>query len=570
MNYSFLLRSRIVFCLFVLFAFALLSKLFLVQIVHNESYKERADRQYSTPSSSLFERGTIYFSSKDGQLVYAATQSTGYKVAINPGKILNKDLSYEKLSQVISLNKDDFFAKANKAGDPYEEIATRLTKTQADQISSLKISGVSIFKEKWRFYPGENLASQSLGFVAYKENELAGRYGLERQYDKTLARGKDDPYINFFAEVFSNINDTFFDKEVKEGDLITTIEPEVQGFLEKMLNDVKEKRKIDTLGGIIMNPKDGSMYALSVKPDFDVNNFSKEKDVYVFANPLAENVYEFGSVIKPLVMASAIDAGVVTSETKYDDKGFVIVEDKEIYNFDKKGRGVVNMQEVLTQSLNTGMVFVYKKLGKDKMRDYMLSFGINEKSGIDLPNDTKGLISNILNSPRDLEYANAAFGQGIALSPFSTIRALATLANGGLLVTPHIASKIKLESGLEKKLDYLNTPTKISSATAMETTRMLVNVMDKLVQNKKANLENYSIAVKTGTAQIANPNGGGYYEDRHMHSFFGYFPAYDPKFIILLYAVNPKGVLYAAETWTDPFLSLSKFLISYYQVIPDR
>ena len=257
MNYSFLLRSRIVFCLFVLFAFALLSKLFLVQIVHNESYKERADRQYSTPSSSLFERGTIYFSSKDGQLVYAATQSTGYKVAINPGKILNKDLSYEKLSQVISLNKDDFFAKANKAGDPYEEIATRLTKTQADQISSLKISGVSIFKEKWRFYPGENLASQSLGFVAYKENELAGRYGLERQYDKTLARGKDDPYINFFAEVFSNINDTFFDKEVKEGDLITTIEPEVQGFLEKMLNDVKEKRKIDTLGGIIMNPKDG-------------------------------------------------------------------------------------------------------------------------------------------------------------------------------------------------------------------------------------------------------------------------------------------------------------------------
>ena len=570
MNYSFLLRSRIVFCLFVLFAFALLSKLFLVQIVHNESYKERADRQYSTPSSSLFERGTIYFSSKDGQLVYAATQSTGYKVAINPGKILNKDLSYEKLSQVISLNKDDFFAKANKAGDPYEEIATRLTKTQADQISSLKISGVSIFKEKWRFYPGENLASQSLGFVAYKENELAGRYGLERQYDKTLARGKDDPYINFFAEVFSNINDTFFDKEVKEGDLITTIEPEVQGFLEKMLNDVKEKRKIDTLGGIIMNPKDGSMYALSVKPDFDVNNFSKEKDVYVFANPLAENVYEFGSVIKPLVMASAIDAGVVTSETKYDDKGFVIVEDKEIYNFDKKGRGVVNMQEVLTQSLNTGMVFVYKKLGKDKMRDYMLSFGIKEKSGIDLPNDTKGLISNILNSPRDLEYANAAFGQGIALSPFSTIRALATLANGGLLVTPHIASKIKLESGLEKKLDYLNTPTKISSATAMETTRMLVNVMDKLVQNKKANLENYSIAVKTGTAQIANPNGGGYYEDRHMHSFFGYFPAYDPKFIILLYAVNPKGVLYAAETWTDPFLSLSKFLISYYQVIPDR
>jgi len=570
MKYSFLFRTRIIFFCVVVFASILIGKLFLVQVVHSESYKERADRQYSTPSSAIFERGTIYFSQKDNQLVSAATQATGYKIAINPSKISDAESVYEKLSTIFLLDKEGFFAKAGKVNDPYEEIASHITKMQADSISALKISSVSIFKEKWRFYPGESLASQTLGFVAYKGDELGGRYGLERQYDDFLSRDKNDPYVNFFAEVFSNISDVLFSDESKEGDIVTSIEPGVQGFLEKTLSDVRTKYGVDSMGGIIMNPQDGSIYALSTKPDFDVNNFSKVKTVSTFSNTLVESVYEFGSIIKPLVMASALDRGVLTAETKYEDRGMVVVEDKEIFNFDKKGRGVVNMQEVLTQSLNTGMVFVYKKLGKEQMREYMLSFGISEKTGIDLPNETKGLVSNLINSPRDLEYANAAFGQGIALTPMTAVRALTSLANGGILVTPHLAQKIKYENGLEKKLEYTTTPTKISKVTSTEITRMLVNVMDKLVQNKNVKLENHSIAVKTGTAQIANTAGGGYYEDRHMHSFFGYLPAYDPKFIVLLYAINPKGVLYAAETWTNPFINLAKFLISYYEISPDR
>jgi cell division protein FtsI/penicillin-binding protein 2 len=204
------------------------------------------------------------------------------------------------------------------------------------------------------------------------------------------------------------------------------------------------------------------------------------------------------------------------------------------------------------------------------MRDYMLAYGIKDKTGIDLPNETSGLVSNILTSPRDLEYANAAFGQGIALTPIETIRALASLANNGNLVVPHIVQKIKYNTGAVKEMMYDTKPTKISVASATEITRMLVNVMDKGIQSGNAKLEHHSVAVKTGTAQVANSIDGGYYKDRHMHSFFGYFPAYDPKFIILLYAINPKGVPYAAQTWADPFLSLTKFLINYYEVPPDR
>ncbi|HBA46017.1 hypothetical protein A2W67_03480 [Candidatus Nomurabacteria bacterium RIFCSPLOWO2_02_40_28] len=571
MKFSFLFRSRVILFCLILFSLVLMSKLFLVQIMHGGAYGEEANRQYATPSSNIYERGTIYFMRKDGEPVSAATQTSGFKLAIEPTKIIDFENTYKKLSDIVAISRDDFLAKALKKNDPYEEVASHLSKEEADAVSALKLSGVNIFKEKWRFYPGVSLASHTLGFVGYKGDELGGRYGLERQYNTELARNNGNPYINFFAEVFSNINKTLFQNGVREGDVITTIEPSVQDFLEKKLRDVKEKYQVDSIGGIIMNPMDGSIYALGVKPDFDPNNFSKVKSTNTFSNPLVESVLEFGSVVKPLVMAAALDAKVLTPETTYTDNGSVIVENKEIFNFDKKARGPnTSMQEVLNQSLNTGMVFVEKKLGKELLREYLLSYGIKDKTGIDLPNETSGLVSNILNSPREIEYANAAFGQGIALTPVELIRALATLANGGNLVTPHVVKEIKYNDGTRKENKYPTMPAKITKATSEEITRMLVTVMDKAIKSGLGKLEHFSVAVKTGTAQVADNTTGGYYTDRHTHSFVGYFPAYDPKFIVFLYAVNPRGVEYAATTWTDAFLDITKFLLNYYEIPPDR
>ena len=571
MNYSFLSRTRILsFCILV-FSAILIGKLFFIQVIHSVSYKERASHQYATPSSDIFERGTIYFNTKDNQLVSAAIQTTGFKLAINPTEITDIDSAYQSLTTIIPIDHDQFFSKALKKGDPYEEVANRLSKEQADVISLLKITGVYIYKEKWRFYPGDNLASQALGFVGYKGNDLGGRYGLEREYNNTLTKTGDDPYVNFFAEVFSNIKKNISANEPKSGELVTTIEPTVEGFLEKKLEEVKDKYQADAIGGIILNPKDGSIYAMSTKPDFDLNNFSKVTNATTFSNPLIENVYEFGSVVKPLVMAAGLDTGVLTANTTYDDKGFVIVDKKRINNFDNKGRGPgTTMQGVLNESLNTGMVFVAQKLGHDNIRNYLLSYGISQKTGIDLPNETSGLVSNILKSPRDLEYANAAFGQGIAMTPMEVIRALASLSNGGNLVTPHLVSAIKYDDGTVKEMTYPTTRTKISEQTAEEITRMLVTIMDTALGGGVNKFEHYSVAVKTGTAQVANHETGGYYADRHTHSFFGYFPAYDPKFIIFLYAINPKGVQYSSETWTNPFLDLTKFLLNYYEVPPNR
>jgi len=545
-----------------------LGRLFFVQIIHSNLYTDRADKQYITPASDIFNRGSIFFSKNDGSLVTAGTVTSGFKVAMVPKDIADPENAYTKLAPFMKMDKGTFLAKIDKTDDPYEEIATKLTKEQVNEIENFNIKGLSIFKDNWRFYPGGSLASHVLGFLAYKGDSLEGQYGLERYYNETLSKPKDEAYVNFFAEVFSNIKNTISD--TSQGDIITTIEPVVQYTLEQELSATMDKWKGDQAGGIIMNPQTGEIYAMAGLPDFDLNNFGSVSDVGVYRNPLIENVYEFGSVIKPLVMAGAINAGVVTPETTYtDNNGFVVVDKKTIYNFDKKGRGVATMQEVLDQSLNTGMVFVENKLGHDKFRSYMKSYGIGEKTGIDLPNETSGLIKN-LDSPRNIEYANASFGQGIALTPLEAARSLSIIANGGKLVTPHLVKEIKYDNGLSKTIDYPITEENILKKETTDTvTQMLIHVFESY-DGGIHKISNISIATKTGTAQVAREDGKGYYTDRNMHSFFGYFPAYNPKFLMFLFLKDPKGVKYASQTLIPPFMDLTKFIINYYNVPPDR
>lgn len=564
---SFQSRIRIVAVCVFLVAVVFLVRLFSLQVINNNFYAEKADRQYITPSGNVFNRGDIFFSKKDGSLVSAASVTTGFKIAINPKEIKEGKEIYEKLSPYLKMDEETFLSKASRKDDPYEEIATGLTKEQVTEIDSLKIKGLSTFKQNWRNYPSGNLAAHSIGFLAYKGDDLVGQYGLERYYNDVLSKPKNEAYVNFFAEVFSNIKETFSD--TAKGDIVTTMEPIVEHELQKELVSIMETWTADEAAGIIINPTNGEIYAMSGLPDFDLNNFKEVKNIGVYRNPFVENVFEFGSVIKPLVIAAGLDAGVITPKTQYYDAGSVVVDKKIINNFDKKGRGTVTIQDVLNQSLNTGMVFAEQKLGHEKFRNYMKSYGIGEKTGIDLPNETSGLIRN-LESPRNIEYANASFGQGIALTPIEAVRAFSILANGGNMITPHLVKEIKYENGLSKKIEYPYVKTNILGKEATDTiTEMLIKVYESY-DSGRHKMPSYTVATKTGTAQVAKETGGGYYDDRNMHSFFGYFPARDPKFLIFLYVKNPKGVKYASQTLIPPFNNLTKFLINYYNLPPDR
>jgi len=546
----------------------LITRLYFLQIVHGDRYADIADRQYSRTSNG-FDRGLIFFQDRSGNSISAATVKSGFVLTINPTQITAPEATFESLSKIVALDRETFMKLATKAGDPYEELVHRLGSAEADQITKLGLPGVSLYKERWRYYPAESLAAHTLGFVGYKGDELVGRYGLESYYEDTLARTEEAANQSFLVQLFSDFGKPLFDKGSGAGDLYTSIDPTIQTFLEKKLASITSTHRPDLAGGIIMDPKTGEVVAMAATPSFNPNSYEKEKDPGIFTNPLVESVYEMGSIIKPLTMAAGIDTGKITPQTTYDDKGFLVLNTARISNFDGKGRGVVSMQEVLNQSLNTGVAFVVKTIGNKVFADYMEQFGIGEETGIDLPNETYGLIKN-LRSTRDIEYATASYGQGIAMTPIETVRALSILANKGKLVSPRVGRKIVYKAGLSKDISIGEERQVLKPETAETITRMLVEVVDKALLHGDVKLPRYSVAAKTGTAQISNPAGGGYYKDRFLHSFFGYFPAYNPQYMVFYYTVNPRGVAFASESLTHPFIDTTKFLIQYSEIPPDR
>lgn len=566
----FLSRIRIISILTILVGLSIIARLFLLQIVRGDAYAYKADRSYQA-TNNTFDRGTIFFQKKDGGRISAGTINTGYLLAINPSQIKDPEKTYELLNEIIKIPEESFLAKAKKINDPYEEILDKVEREEADKITELKLEGVGLYKHKWRFYPGESMASQTIGFLGYGSGDtLVGQYGLEKYYNETLDRKEEDLYKNIFAEIFSDVKEVILEGDEREGDIVTTIEPSVQNFLEEELSQVKEKYNPESANGIVISPQTGEIIAMGHIPTFDLNNFRDVENVSMYSNPLVENVYEFGSVVKPLVLAAGIDLGVISSSTPFNDKGSVQVEDKTIYNFDKLGRGQITMQEVLSQSLNTGMVYAMQKIGRGNFKERMLAYRLNEKTNIDLPNEAKGILTN-LNEPRELEYATASFGQGISFSPVALVRALSSLGNGGYLIRPHVVKSIDYKTGGEKTFEFLkeDQPKILKDETSKEISKMLVYSVDHVYGNGKYMMEHYSIAAKTGTAQIPNPKGG-YYEDRNLHSFIGYFPAYNPQFLVFLSITAPQGVRYAAETLSLPFFDIAKFLINYYEIPPDR
>jgi cell division protein FtsI/penicillin-binding protein 2 len=583
-------RIRVLSLIFIFVALVLIIKLYIVQVINHDNYLNLGDRQYIKKNSNINDRGDIFFTKKDGSYIVAATMKDDYTLYVNPksfftfikstknkenktGDQILMDLK-NNISVLLKLDEkqiSDFDIKLlkikDKKDDTYFELIKGLSEDEQVLIKTLKLDYVGLGKEKKRYYPGNELASNVIGTIGFKGDELAGRYGLEKQYDNTLSR-KDKAYSNFFVDIFSGAKKIISDKEGMEGDIYTTIEPIVQKELEKKILQINQKQNSDLTGAIIMDPYTGEIISMAKVPTFAHDD--KDYDIANYKNDMIESSYEMGSIIKSLTMSMGIDTDKVHADSKYNDVGFIKVRDRTMWNFDRKGRGVITMQTALSQSLNTGFVYIANLVGNEVMTKYFNSFGLSEKTGIDLPNESAPLTSNL--NKGDVEHATVSFGQGIAMSPIGTIRSLAVLANGGHIVNPHIVSSIKYELGTTKdiKADSLDKKTPLLKPTTIdEIKRMLIYNVDNSLLNGKRKNPRYNIAAKTGTAQIASENGG-YIDGKNIHTFIGFFPAYNPKFIIFMYTVDPKTSRYASESLASSFLDLTDFLIQYYEVPPDR
>ncbi len=570
MQKRFLGRARMLTVLCIAIAFVLIGRLYFLQIMRGGEYRTRADAQFIQPAAPLLDRGTIYFTDKTNAQIAAAVIKDGFSIAVNPTKVTDAEALCDLLETTIQLDHTICLAKATKKGTQYQLLAQHLSDDSGTTLEAKQPAGLIIQQDRWREYPGASLAAQEIGFVAYNNSDTQeGRYGLERQYNATLQRTGGDLYTNFFVELFGGVK-SLIEGQPQEGDVITTIDPNVQSELEHELALYQQTWHPQLAGGIIMNPQNGEIYAMAITPTFDLNSFNTQTDPVIYANAMVQNRYEMGSIIKPLTMAAGLDSGAVTETQTYNDTGCFTVDTKTICNFDHKARGVIPMQQVLSQSLNVGASFVANQMGSSTMHDYFLNhYGMATTTGIDLPGEITGDFTNFLKSPRQVEYDTASFGQGIAMTPIETVRALAVLSNGGYLVTPHLTRSIRYTTGITKQINWAKIGPQLKPETSTAIDRMLTNVVDQAF-SKGLSFPHYSVAAKTGTAQIANPAGGGYYTDRYLHSYFGFFPSYNAKYIIFLFGYEPVGAQYSSETWGTTFHQIVQFLINYYDVPPDR
>lgn len=547
-------RYHIIQLCFLFVGLLFLGRLFQLQIVRGEKYANFVLEQSGNSVSIQESRGNIFFQTKHGTTTPAALTEYGYTVSINPQIIIDPDDFYLQISQFLDLDKDEFIARASKENDPYEIIARQVPYNYGQILKEKFGYQIGLQSTSWRTYPYGSLAAQTLGFTGQtaSDQKTRGRYGIERSFNDALVFSRQD-----YQSSLSFLGTSMYSlpTQSKDHHVTLTIEPNAQRRAEEILSDSIQKTQSVSGGVVILNPQSGKLLAMAALPSFDPNDRSEVFDQSRFQQPLVENVYEFGSIIKPFIATTALDSGAITSDYTYLDKGSIEVEQETIWNYDKVGRGQVGLLEVLGQSLNTGMVDIIQRTPRQAIKQSFTRAGALEKTDIDLPNEANN-ITRTLTDTSELDYASLSFGQAFAMTPLSAARTLAVLANNGKRVDPYLIS--------DKTTEQLDIEV-FDKASVTTVTNILVEATKKNYADRFPGANYTSYATKTGTAQIADLQKGGY-SDGRLHSFIGYFPARNPEFFVLLYLVEPKGYRYASETLAIPFFELATFLNSYYEL----
>lgn len=566
------MRLKIIFILFLVGYFFLLFKLFSWQIVKGKDLAKDAQGQQQSFRSVSAPRGNIYAS--DNTWLVARSESWLIFASIpdlkdNPREIANK---LAKLLVEDPLDRRQLLEEAsklegllNRKGSVWVPLEDRVPNDTKKNIQNLNLSGIGFEKEEARYYPEASSAAQLLGFVGKNDQgENMGYFGLEGYYDPVLA-GKpgflsQEKDATGLPILLRGVNEVLSSPGV---DLSTHIDKVVQNNLEKKLSGGIEKYGAKGGTAIVMDPKTGAILGMASYPSYDPRKYWESSDGY-FKNPAVSDTFEPGSIFKPIVMASALDAGVVEPDTACDKcEGPLKVDKYTIETWNGKYHPDSTMQDVIVNSDNVGMAFVGEKLGADNLYDYLDRFGIGKLTGIDLQGEVTPHLRD-KGTWNIVDLATASFGQGVAVTPIQMVRAVSVIANKGLLVTPEVVDKLKGEAWSED-IRPKNDGRVISQKAAGEITEMMVEAA-KHGESKWTSLSGFNVAGKTGTAQI--PISGHYDKDKTIGSFIGFAPAKNPKFVMLVTLKEPSTSPWASETAAPLWYSIANDLFAYFGIQP--
>ena len=543
-------RIRSLIASFGIVYLALVFQLYNLQFNKNAFYEAQAESQRIASGVLQPNRGAVYMTDKNGNRIAAVLNKEFNLIYAVPKEVADPDVVALNISKILDLSQPEVKRMLSKSNDQYELLKFKASQEEANAIKKLGIRGIYITKEIGRYYPLGSLASHVLGYVSptsdsEKESGTGerGRYGIEKQFNSELA-GTVGKVKGDRVE---------YPKDGKE--IVLTIDRNIQAQGEEIIKKLVETWGAESATVIVQEPKTGKILAMGNYPTFDPNNY-QDAEMKVFINQAVQSVYEPGSVMKPITMSAGIDTGKITTETSYNDTGSITLNKRTIKNWDLKAYGHTTMREVIEHSLNVGTVFAQRTMGNEIFKDYFINkYTFGEPTGIALPGERDGNLT-ALREGKDVNYATAAFGQGIAITPIKMLSAISAIANHGVLMKPIITAD--------------EQPTEVRRVVSNDTARTVTDMMVSAVYvNKLAEIPNYQVAGKTGTAYVPNFGGRGYSDDV-VNTYEGFAPAYDPKFVILIKIERPKGSPLAGQTVVPAFKELSQFILNYYNIAPDK
>jgi len=540
-------RVNFVLTLILLFGAAIIGRLISVQIINYDLYKALAHGQQGQFEAAKGQRGQIFFN--QGEIL--ATNIESEYVFVCPEEIQNTQETAQKLSDILSIEKQEIIAKITK-DSLFERIKNNLSQEEKTALREIGLPGVYLKKAFLRNYPGSKMGSNIAGFVGGEE---IGQYGIEGFYNNLL-EGKE----KFIQDSTDKINGS---------DLFLTIDYNLQYMAEKQLKISKEQTNIESGQIIVIDPNTGKILALAEFPGFDPNHYSEVEDFDIFQNSSVQKLFEPGSTLKPVTMAAALDLGKIDPQTTYVDKGKLKIGGYTIENYNGRVFGEVPMTTVLEKSINTGAVFAQKQVGDKAFLEYLERFGFFEPTRIDIQGEVFSE-NKELKKGREINFATASFGQGIEITPIQLVRAFSAIANGGKLIKPFLMEKTIGPDKEKTQTSPEFSEQIVSSNTISKLTAMMVSVVENGFA-KSARIPGYYIAGKTGTAQIPwsvlGQDKKGY-SDKTWQSFIGFFPAFNPRFLVFVKLDCPQTN--TAEYSAVPvFKQIAKYIIDYYSIPPD-
>jgi cell division protein FtsI (penicillin-binding protein 3) len=532
-------RLLLLFAVTCLFALGIIGRLFYWQVTQAAPLQKKLVAQKTLDDEVPARRGAILDTNGD---LLAGNLSVDFIYAA-PNQIKRPEEVAEALAPILETPVEKLLPILADKQRQYVRLlgGRKVDPEVSEQIRKLRLPGIFLEPTTKRTYPEKHLAAHVLGFV---DGESQGWYGLEGQHGSTVG-GKPG---RIRAERDTAGNEIgFSDRQwypPEDGmDLVLTLDRTIQYIAERELDRAIIQYKAAGGTVVVMDPKTGAVLAMASRPAFDPNRYEEfASQTAVFANPAVTLLYEPGSTFKIFTMAAALNEKVVSPETTYNDTGVLSLGGFTIRNWDGKANGTTNMTQLLEKSSNIGASWVATRVGRDRFHKYVTAFGFGQPTRVDLQGEANGIVKD----PRsrdwsDVDLATNSFGQAISVTPLQLTAAVASIANGGILMRPYLVRQV-VEPRTQKVVRETQ-PQPVRQVVSRETATTLLTMLVSAVENgetRGALVPGYKVAGKTGTASIPDPVNGGYDPKLTIASFVGVVPVDDPQFVILVKIDKPQ------------------------------